>query len=346
VDLDLSAVDRIVDSAVEERGFSGVVLLRQGGETLLARACGLAQRPDSIPIRVDTRFPIASGAKSFTAVAVIRLIESGQLRLDTRLDEVLDLPLPGFAPQVTIEHLLTHTSGIPDYADESRPDFDYEAIWRDLPAYGIRRLRDLLPLLLRGEMKFSPGDRFEYCNSGYVFLGLVIESVTGRDYFTHMRQEVLEPAGLGESGYFESDRLPANTAIGYIPLINGEGYRTNVFSVPARSGGDGGLYASAPDLARFIDALRGGRLAGAAWTTELLRPHVVVDQARDVGYGFGLWFGRTRQGRERVAMVGADPGSACSGSFYPDLELQLFILTNLDDGLGDLRPRIEDTLLP
>lgn len=341
---DVPALERIVDRAVEQRGFSGVVLLRRGSELLLAHPCGLAQRPDRLPIRIDTRFSIASGAKSFTAVAVIRLIERGRLRLETRLRGVLDLSLPRFAPEVTIGHLLTHTSGIPDYADENEPDADYEAIWRDVPVYGIRRLRDLVPLLLRGEMKFAPSERFEYCNSGYVFLGLVIESVTGEDFYTHMQREVLDPAGLRDSGYFESDRLPANTAIGYIPLAGGEGYRTSVFSVPARSGADGGLYASAPDLARFLDALRGGHLAGAAWTAQLLRPHVEIDRAQGRGYGYGLWFSRTAQGVARMALLGSDPGSECSCGFYPEQDLLLVILTNLDDGLGDLRIRIEDAL--
>jgi CubicO group peptidase (beta-lactamase class C family) len=193
-------------------------------------------------------------------------------------------------------------------------------------------------------MKFTPGERFEYCNSGYVFLGLVIESITGEDFFTHMRREVLDPAGLRESGYFESDRLPPNTAIGYIPLADGEGYRTSVFSVPARSGADGGLYASAPDLVRFIDALRGGRLLGEAWTSELLRPHVEIDREQGRGYGYGFWFSRTAQGIDRMALIGSDPGSECSCSFYPAQDLQLVLLTNLDNGLGDLRPQIEDAL--
>jgi CubicO group peptidase (beta-lactamase class C family) len=334
----------IVQPAVEQRDFSGVVYLRRGSDVLLARACGLAHRPERIPMRVDTRFEIASGAKSLTAVAAIRLIEQGRLSFDSRLCDVLDLPLPGFAPEITIAQILTHTSGMPDYADESQPDFDYEAIWRDLPVYRIRTARDCLPLLLQGDMKFAPGERFEYCNSGYVFVGLVIEAVCGEDFYTHMQREVLDPAGMRDSGYFESDRLPVNTAIGYIPLENGAGYRTNVFSIPARSGADGGLYASAPDLARFLDALRANRLTGEALTRELLRPHVDIDPETGSRYGYGFWFNRTSQGVERMAILGSDPGTECSCSFYPEHELQLVILTNVNDGLQDLRLRIEDVL--
>jgi len=340
-------IDRIgkqVQQAVESRDFSGVVYLRRGAEVLLARACGLAHRPEKIPLRIDTRFEIASGAKSLTAVAVVRLIEQGRLSFGTRLCDVLDLPRPGFAPEITIAQILTHSSGLPDYADESRPGFDYEALWGELPVYRIRTLRDFLPLLLQGEMKFAPGERFEYCNSGYILLGLVIEAVSGEDFYSHMERDVLARAGMRDSGYFESDRLPANTAIGYIPLTTGAGYRTNVFSIPARSGADGGLYASAPDLARFLDALRSNRLTGAAMTRELLQPHIDIEPETGRRYGYGFWFTRTAQGVERMAVLGSDPGTECSCSLYPAHDLQLIILTNLNDGLQDLRLRIEEAL--
>ncbi len=337
-------IERLVQQAVEERDFSGVVYLRRGSEVLLTRAWGLAHRAELIPVRPDTRFEIASGAKSLTAVGVVRLIEQGRLSFESRLGDVLGVPLPGFAPGITVGQILTHTSGMPDYADESRPDFDYEAIWRDLAVYRVRAPRDFLPLLVRGQMKFAPGERFEYCNSGYVFLGLVIEAVCGEDFYTHMQREVLDPAGMQDSGYFESDRLPANTAIGYIPLPDGTGYRSNVFAIPARSGADGGLYASAPDLAHFLDALRAGRLTGVALTRELLRPHVDIDLATGARYGYGFWFSRTADGIERMAILGSDPGTECSCNLYPENELQLIILTNLNNGLQDLRLRIEEAL--
>jgi CubicO group peptidase (beta-lactamase class C family) len=344
VEFDVEAIASLLHEAVRQRDFSGVAYLRQGGQVLLAHACGLAQRAERIPIRTDTRFEIASGAKSFTAVAVIRLIERGRLALGSRLGEVLSVPLPAFAREVTIAQLLTHSSGLPDYADEQRPDFDYEAIWLDLPVYRIRSLRDCLPLLLHGERKFAPGERFEYCNSGYVLLGLVIEAVSGEDFFTHMQREVLDPAGLRDSGYFESDRLPANTAVGYLPLPDGRGYRSNVFSIPARSGADGGLYASAPDLSRFLDAVSGSRLTGEALTRELLRPHIEVDAEKGYHYGYGFWFSRTERGVRRMSIAGSDPGTECSCSFYPEHALQLVLLTNLHEGLRDLRPRIESVL--
>ncbi len=340
----VAQIGHLVEQAVASRDFSGVVYLRQGSDVLLARACGLAHRPERIPVRIDTRFQIASGAKSLTAVAVARLIEQGRLRFDTRLCDVLDLPLAGFAPEITIAQILTHSSGMPDYADESRPDFDYETIWRAWPVYRIRTLRDWLPLLLEGQMRFTPGQRFEYCNSGYVFLGLVIEAICGEDFYAHMQREVLDRAAMRDSGYFESDRLPANTAIGYLTLDGGGGYRTNIFSIPARSGADGGLYGSAPDLARFLDALCSNRLTGEAMTRELLQPHIDIEPEAGRRYGYGFWFDRTAQGIERMAILGSDPGTECSCSLYPQHDLQLVILTNLNDGLRDLRLRIEEML--
>jgi CubicO group peptidase (beta-lactamase class C family) len=341
----LASVERIVQQAIEEGDFAGVVILHQGGDTLFARACGLADRANGIPNELTTRFGIASGAKSFTAVAICQLVESGRLDFATRLLDLLDDDLPAHSREITIEQVLTHTSGMPDYADENLPDADFETLWRDLPVYRLRRPRDLLPLLRQGEPKFGPGTRFEYCNSGYVLLGLVIEAVTGLDYYAHMEQQVFARAGLGDTGFFETDRLPARTALGHIPLKDRPGHRTNIFSVPARGMPDGGLYSTAGDLLRFYDALRQGRLAGAAMTRALLTPHVDVDAERGQRYGYGFWFIRTTQGVERMTIVGGDPGVQCSCRFYPERDLQLVMLTNLDEGLGDLGLQLEAAIL-
>ena len=336
------AVDRRIRRAVEQRDFSGVVHLRRGAEVLCARAYGAAQRAEGILNRVDTRFGIASGTKSFTAVAVIRLIERGRLGLESRLRDLLGSAVAPLDRRVTVGQLLTHSSGVADYADENVPGFDYESLWRERPVYRMRTLGDWMPLL-QGGMKFAPGERFEYCNSGYILLGLVIETVAGEDFCTHVQREVFDPAGMRASGFFEADRLPAGTALGYIPLPEEGGHRTNVFSIPARGGPDGGAYATAPDLARFIDALRSHHLAGEGMTRELLRPHIRIDETGR-GYGYGFWFGRTAQGGVRMSMIGSDPGAECSSSFYPERDLQLTLLTNLDGGLGDLRGEIEELL--
>ncbi|MEX0974476.1 MAG: serine hydrolase domain-containing protein [Bacillota bacterium] len=168
-----------VDQEMAKTRFSGVVLVEHDGAPVIREARGHANRSDLIPNEMGTRFGIASGGKISTAVSIYQLIEQGILRLGATIGEILDIPLGRIDPAVTVAQLLTHTSGIPDYFDEENMD-DYSSIWDEKPVYTLRSPKDFLPLFSAKEMCFHPGDRFKYSNSGFVVLGMVLESVTGR----------------------------------------------------------------------------------------------------------------------------------------------------------------------
>lgn len=339
----LSGIDRLITEQTEPEPFSGVVYLTQGEEVRFGRAYGHAIKPEAIPNRIETRFQTASGCKVFTALAVCRLVERGLLTFETRLRDCVDADFPNFSPDITTRHLLTHTSGITSYFEED-VDPDYEAIWQDTPMYSIRRPKDFLPLFQHKKMKFSPGERFDYNDGGFILLGLMVESVTGVEFSKCVEESVLTPAGMEDSGYFATDRLPERTAYAYIRNPDGT-WRTNFFAVPIVGAPDGGAYTTAPDMARFWRALTGNRLLDSETTGMMLMPRVETDQHPPcTHYGYGVWIEKSG-GRIRKCFVeGFDPGVAMWSAFYPDSGLVFTMLGNTSRALWSLYSKIEQEL--
>ncbi|MFO8150098.1 MAG: serine hydrolase domain-containing protein, partial [Trueperaceae bacterium] len=266
----------------EREPFSGVVSVRERGEVVFERAFGLAHRAERIPNTPATRFGIASGTKTLTAIAVAQLVDQGRLAFEARLADCVDVPLPAFDPGVTLHHLLTHSAGIPDYFDEAVMD-DYEALWRERPMYRFRTPSDFLPLFAHLPMKAAPGTTWAYNNAGYVLLGLAVERAAGMPFTAYVEQHVLRACGMTSSGFFPLDRLPGGTAHGYLPTGDGD-WRTNAYAVPIVGGADGGAFTTTNDLAALWDALLGGRLVGEATLARMLTPHWRTDPEHDDGH--------------------------------------------------------------
>ena len=307
--------------------FSGVVSVRERGEVVLERAFGLAQRGEGIANTVGTRFGIASGTKTLTAIAVARLVEEGRLAFDARLVDCVSVALPNIDREVTLHHLLTHTSGVPDYFDEAVED-DFEALWRDRPMYAFRRPSDFLRLFAHLPMKAAPGTRWTYNNAGYVLLGLAIEQAAGMPFTSFVERHVLQACGMASSGFFALDRLPGGTALGYLPTADG-GWRTNAYAVPIVGGADGGAFTTVRDLAALWEALLDHRLVGPATLDRMLAPHARTDPDADAShYGYGLWIVR-REGRpDAYEMAGEDPGVVCVSRFDPGSSVGYSLLGN------------------
>jgi CubicO group peptidase (beta-lactamase class C family) len=260
-------------------GFTGVISVRQGDLVLGEWSVGLAERVHSVPNRTSTRFGIASGSKTFTAAAVLSLVADKVLSLDSRARDILGADLPLIADEVTIDHLLTHRSGIGDYLDEDEDELAPLA----LPVQALDSTPAFLPLLDGLPAKFPAGERFSYCNGGFVVLALIAERASGVPFAELVRRRVFDPAGMTDSGFPRSDALPPNTATGY----KDDG-RSNVFDLPVVASGDGGAYTSALDVHRFWSALAsGGIVPGELW--DAMRVPVTVDADDGRGYGRGLW---------------------------------------------------------
>ncbi len=330
-----------IENVMEKHaGFSGVVHVRQQGEVIFGEGYGYANRADELANTIHTRFGIASGTKLLTGVAICQLVEQGKLSFETRLQEVVTDSFPHFDPAVTVRHLLTHTSGVPDYFDEDLMD-DFGALWKDYPTYTMRTSRDFLPMFQNQPMKFAPGERFSYNNGGFILLGLIIEAVSGQVYTDYVTAEVLQRAGMVDSGFFAMNQLPARTALGYIDVEDG-GWHTNIFEVPIIGGADGGVFVTAPDIGRFWDALFTHRLLSPEMTTQFLHPQVEVNpENKDTrAYGYGIWMIRNGEGILRYYGVGGDPGVSFASTVFPKGQIEITVISNVDDGawqvFGDL----------
>lgn len=325
--IDVHALNDAIARQHERSPFSGVIYVREEGEVVLAQGYGFANRSDRLPNTIHTRLGIASGAKTFTSVAVCQLVERGLVTFDTPLKECLDIAFPHFDPAVTIHHLLSHSAGIPDYFDEAVMD-DYEALWRERPMYAIRTPGDFLPLFANEPMQFKPGERWAYNNAGFIVLGLVVEKLTGMPFAKYVEEHVFQPCGMMASGYFAMDRLPSDTALGYIPVGDDE-WRANIYSMPIVGGPDGGVYTTAPDLARFWDALVGYRLLGRATVDKMLTPHWPTNPDDDEShYGYGIWMEQKKGQAHVYYLLGEDPGVAFFSGFYPTGRIQFSLIGN------------------
>ena len=245
-----------LDAVAAESTFSGVVRVDRGDEVVLETAYGFADRRWEIPNAPDTRFAMASGVKGMTALAVMSLVEVGVLDLTTTARSVLGDDLPLIDDAVTVEQLLAHRSGIGDYVDEDLPG-EITDYLLPVPVHTLAETEEYVAVLGGFPAKFPPGERFSYCNGGFVVLALVAERASGTPFRELVARNVCEPAGMTDTAFLRSDELPEGTGVGY---LRADGLRTNVLHLPVRGTGDGGAYTTAADMRRFWVSFFAGRI--------------------------------------------------------------------------------------
>jgi CubicO group peptidase (beta-lactamase class C family) len=329
-----------LNKLIEEIQFSGAISIKMGDEVIIKAAAGYLNRTDELLNRIDTRFGIASGCKLFTAVAIAQLVERGLLSFDTKVKDCLEVEFPHFDENVTIHHLLTHSSGIPDYFDEDVMD-DFEELWKLTPMYLLKSLKDFLPLFQNEKMKFQPGEKFHYNNAGFIVLGLIVEQQTGLTFTDYVEKNIFQRCAMKDSGYFSLDQLPKNTALGYIDHEDGT-WKVNTYSIPIKGGSDGGAYVTAPDMIEFWEALMGYQLLSEESTNILLSPHIGVKQ--DVEYGYGIWINKRNNRIFKYHVMGYDPGVCFHSAVYPELGLKMAITCNQSAGAFPVMKVIEEEL--
>jgi len=309
--------------------FSGAVLVARGGETLFSGAYGLANVERHEVNTAQTRFNLGSMNKMFTATAIARLVESGELTFsDPIATHLPDFPTK-VADKVTIHHLLTHTSGLGDIFG---PRYDAER-------ESLHTLDDYLQLFVDEPLRFEPGERHEYSNAGFIVLGLIIEAVSGQDYFDHVREQVYIPAGMTATDAFETDAPTPSLATGYtfrMPDDRSEvtfadvldGPVANDFFLSPRGTSAGGGYSTVEDLVRFDRALRSGMLVAPELVATLTEGKVDTPMP-GVRYAYG--FVDDRAGAERiVGHSGGAPGINGNLDMFWDSDLTVVVLANVD----------------
>jgi CubicO group peptidase (beta-lactamase class C family) len=313
---------REIGEIAEQTGFSGAVRVDREDEVQLAAAYGLADRAHALRNSVDTQFGIASGTKGLTAVTVASLIEDGRLELGTTARSVLGRDLPLIGDDVTVEHLLAHRSGIGDYLDEEE-GADVAEYLMPVPVHELATTAQYLPVLDGHEAKFPPGERFAYCNSGFVVLALIAERTSGVPFDELVLERVCRPAAMADTAFLRSDELPGRAAIGY---IDADTDRTNVFHLPVRGSGDGGIYTTVADVSAFWRALFAGRIVSREWVSELVRPRSADAKRR---YGLGFWLDPSSS---EVQLEGRDAGVSFMTVHDPALAQTWTVVSNTTDG--------------
>ena len=331
-------IDNIVKETYRHIDFSGVILVKEKKGIVYEEAFGYANRNECINNTLQTRFGIASGCKIFTAIGVCQLVENGVITFQTKLKECLSVNFPNFNEDITIHHLLTHSSGIPDYFDESIMD-NFEDLWKQTPMYLLKSLKDFLTLFQNRDMMYAPGSKFHYNNAGFIVLGLIIEEQTGLKFTEYIEKNIFNPIGMNHSGYFSLDRLPRQTALGYIKDEISQTWRTNAYSIPIKGGSDGGAFITASDMLKFWEALFNYEIISQEYTKILLTPHIQVNNNQS--YGYGIWI-ETRENKIfKYHVMGYDPGVSFRSAVYPDLGITLVILSNKEAGPEKLMIEIE-----
>lgn len=347
-------LDQIITNKSREDHFSGVVLVKRDENDLFRAAYGYANRSWKIENQVDTRFRIASISKLFTAVAILQMIEVNKISLDTSVVDCLGLESTIIPKEATVQHMLTMTSGIADWFEESG---DWEATWsmlcRDHPIYLFRRNEDYLPLFVNKAPLFPVGEKHQYNGAGYILLGLIIEKLSGLSYFDYIRQHIFAKAQMTRSDFVSLDVVSEEVAEGYIPVEEDDkviGWKRNIYSTTPEAAADGGATSTVDDLNRFSRALREGQLLSEKFTQEMLTPKVLERAEKLRGYtwkyGYANFFLLDDSNEiVRWGHTGEEDGVSCRLYYYPRKNLDVIILGNQSWCAGTLAWEIHDLIL-
>lgn len=298
----------------EAFGFSGGLQLTQKGRTLTSQGYGMANRARGIPMGSDTIFDIGSVSKQFTAAAILRLEEMGRLRTDDPISQHLQ-GVPSDKQAITIHHLLTHSAGFPhDVGDNQTNPARDEAVRQ----------------MLAAELKFSPGTKHAYTNVGYALLAAIVETSSGKSYEGFMREELWRPLGMRRTGMVLGGLAQADVAEGY--MFDGP-IPPNIYRTADRDGaswlvrGAGYIFSTMPDLERWGEALRVGRILSDASRRKLFHPHIRENDKTPSYYSYGWALFSNRDGSCRIGHDGSAGVHFDFMSFFPERDAVLISFT-------------------
>ena len=323
------------------QNFSGVISVRRDKEIIVQNSYRYADISNKIPNEIETKFATASAGKVFVAVGILQLIESGKLSFDDTIGNILDFDLKLIDKNITVRQLLNHTSGIPDYFDESTMK-EYAELWQDFPNYKIRKSMDIVPLFINKPMMYKAGEKFQYNNTGFVVLGIIVEKITGMLFDDYLSKNVFHPCGMLNTGYYELDRLPAKCANSYIYDENRKNYYTNIYSVDVKGTGAGGAFTTIIDVEIFWDNLLDGKILSKKLLKEMLS---LQSNSDDDYYGYGIWLEKTKEGTLEPWFQGCDPGVSFLSSYDRNQKINITIISNTGNNVWEIKEKITEIMI-
>jgi len=326
----LDELDVFIEKQVAADKFSGCVLIAQREKLIFKKAYGFASKRFKVSNQTDTKFNLGSINKVFTKVAILQLAERQKLSLGDYISEHLPAYPSSVANKVTINHLLTHTSGMGNYFNDK-----FEASKDKL-----RTVDDFMNLFLNDPLSFEPGEKMQYSNAGYVVLGKIIESISGQDYYEYVRQHIYKPAGMTDSDHYETDLPVPNVAIGYTSLYDEhdrrikDSWRENTFIIGLKGSPAGGGYSTVDDMLKFSIALHDHKLLNQKYTELLYSPPAVASSTSQA------------QKPRMFRQMGGAPGIGTAFQMYLNSGVVEVILSNHDaQDMEAIHQKIESTLL-
>lgn len=321
--------------------FSGCISIKKKDITIFESAYGYSDLSNKVSNTIDTKFATASAGKVFVAVAILQLVEKGDLSLSDTIGNLLKFDLHDIDPDITVEQLLTHTSGIPDYFDESIME-EYNELWKDYPNYKIRTSKDLLPLFITKPMMYPRGEKFQYNNTGFVVLGLIIEAITNMPFDEYLKKNIFNISHMYSTGYYELDRLPAKCANNYIFDKDRKEYYTNIFSVDVKGTGAGGAFTTVGDVELFWKSLLSNKLLSGEMTKRMLSIQSICEN--DDNYGYGIWLNKNSKNNTLPYFTGSDPGVSFISTYKLDEDIVITIVSNFGNNVWKIMKSIEEQL--
>ncbi|MDJ0688398.1 MAG: serine hydrolase [Xenococcaceae cyanobacterium MO_188.B32] len=316
-------IEAYLQAHLETGYFMGSVLVSRAGEVLLSKGYGMANLEHSIANTPQTKFRLASLTKQFTAAAILKLQE--QNLLDVHNSIATYLPDYPHGEEITVNQLLNHTAGIPNFTS-----FDDYQTKKRLPT----KLDDLIACFSDRPLEFTPGDRFSYSNSGYLVLTKIIETVSNRSYADYLQKYIFEPLGMKDSGYDRHETILKNRASGYVST--GEGYQNAEYIDMSVPSGAGGLYSTVEDMYKwerslFTDAVLDRSSRDAMFTSTV---KITDEENEQIYHSYG-WVIDTQYSRHRISSNGGIEGFLTHIARYPDEQVAVVVLGNLQAFLPD-----------
>lgn len=311
------AVDDYVKKRMAREHIPGLSLVVvQNGQIVKAKAYGYASLELRAPATLSTVYDLASTTKPFVATAVMLLAQDGKLPLDDTVGKFVE-NIPETWKPITVRHLLSHTSGIKDYLADLDHDFPHDTP----PEQNVK-------LAMESPLKFPPGTKWSYSNTGYVLLGMIVKKVSGATYDEILRERVFGPLGMKDTRRHTPDEVIPRRASGYL-WYGGAYHNGDFLRFLMTNHGDRGLLSTALDLAKWDAALSTDRILTAASREAMWTPVITFDGGYTYPFEYGLgWFIKTINGHRQISHPGGAPGTAAILSRYPDDGLTVILLAN------------------
>lgn len=318
-------VDRLLLQVAPQPSPALALLIARDGQIIVTDACGFESMEMRVPATVETKFRIGSVTKQFTAAAILKLQEEGQLSVADTLDKYFpDYPR---GKEITLHHLLTHTSGIPSYTDAA--EFRTQVI-------GPVTSEALIDSFRTKPLEFEPGQKWKYCNSGYFLLGSIIEKVSHQTYDDYLRKTFFEPLGMTSTGVHHTGKVMEKEAIGYSWNSERQAYEKALNWDMSHAGGAGALYSTVGDLYRWNEGVFGGKVLSSESLKAAFTP-AEVKEGGATNYGYG-WSLTDQRGLKLISHGGGLDGFASGLMRLPDQRVTVVVLAAALPGAAGFDP--------